>query len=186
MSFVGILTRPVVWGAVAAGLLALDAADLLDDAVGGAVQFAQTTMGDKAASPAAIEQTLLAAQDEARRYLPRYLAQAVRAPSDWDTRAVMVVLDPQQPQNAVWVENFQLAEGEDFEGVVTKAKAPGADAPSVETLSFSMDQIVDWAFVQNGTGFGYFTVRASLPYMPEAQAIVARNFLAETPLPTHW
>lgn len=186
MALFGFLARPAVWGVAAAGLLALDAADLLDDAVQTATDFAKPYVATQTASQATIETKILAAQQEARRYLPRYLAQAVRDPQDWDTRAVMVAVNPQDPNDRIWVENFELAGGDDFKGLVTQAKSAGDESPSVETMSFSMDQIVDWAFVQDGTGFGYFTVRASLPYMPKAQAVVTQNFLAETPLPTHW
>ena len=183
MSILKMFARPATWGGLAAVVLGLEMTGHLDTAVARVSSVVQALQGSGRDT---FETDIAAAQLTAQQYLPRYLAAAVRAPEDWELRALKVMLDPARPETAVWVETFDVAEGEAFTGRRILSKQPDGAAAETEDLTFTIDQIVDWAFVRDGTGFGYFTVHASLPYMPEAQAVVTRNFLAEQPLPSHW
>ena len=184
MAIAGLLGRPLLWGGMAAAVLGLEAAGMLDDLV---AEARVLTGVDEAPALALLQEDLQKAEDKARKSLPRYLAAAVRAPDTWDTRAVKVAMSGAGGQaEEVWVEAFELTEGDRFAGVLTNAATSVPDLDKGARIEFSMDQIVDWAFVQNGRGYGYFTVHASLPYMPAAQAAVTRNFLNARPLPSGW
>ncbi|MEC3860073.1 DUF2314 domain-containing protein [Mesobacterium sp. TK19101] len=178
-----IIGRPLVWGGLAGAVLVLDSAGLLDTMMAQASLIGGTS---QATSQEGMEQDVTVARDKAREYLPRYLAQAVRQPAQWETQAVLVELSANGATEQLWIEDFKPTEGEGFAGTLTNDAQMLPDLAAGARVEFSMGQIVDWAYVEKGVGFGYFTVHASLPYMPAAQAAVARNFLADRPLPSGW
>lgn len=183
MPFGAVFARPLLWGGLAAGVLMLDQAGLLDDLL----RDAGMSLGASAATPRhGMEEEVAAARETARKYLPRYLAQALRDPGTWETRAVLVTLRAGDAEETLWVEQFALAGGDLFEGVLTNDAQVLADHPQGTRVRFAMEQITDWSYVQDGTGYGYFTVHASLPYMSEAHAAVTRSFLHAVPLPKGW
>jgi len=178
-----VIGRPLLWGGLAGAVLVLDSAGLLDTMM---ARAGLTGSGAQTPSQAGMEQEVTRAKDKAREYLPRYLAQAVRHPAQWDAQAVLVEISANGATEQLWVEDFAPTEGRGFAGTLTNDAHVLPDLAAGTKLDFTMEQIVDWAYVEKGVGFGYFTVHASLPYMPVAQAAVTRNFLADRPLPSGW
>ena len=179
-----IIGRPLLWGGLAGAVLVLDSAGLLDTMMAQAGLL--TGSGAQTPSQAGMEQEVARAKDKARDYLPRYLAQAVRHPAQWDAQAVLVEISANGATEQLWVEDFAPTKGRGFAGTLTNDAHVLPDLAGGATVDFTMEQIVDWAYVEKGVGFGYFTVHASLPYMPAAQAAVTPKFLADRPLPSGW
>ncbi|MCB1332394.1 MAG: DUF2314 domain-containing protein [Roseivivax sp.] len=175
MSILSLLGKPLVWGAAAAAVLLLEQTGHL-----GAV-MQQVGLGSPAHAAVAgdpAQDRIAQAERDAQSTLPRFVAELTRGGQAWDLNAVRVRVG----SGDVWIENIALIGNDMLRGMPSAGQEGLPNAP----MQVAMADVIDWAFVKNGQGYGYYTVHASLEALPPAQAAVARSFLADRPLPQGW
>lgn len=157
----------------------------------GAFGFSEKAVADAQDSNvvgvAADDPTMTAAIQEAQKHLPRFLEKLQTSPETWQNPALKVALEGAGGAiEHIWVTGFQEVSPLKFEGRLDNepVNLPGLSAG--DTVEFTADQISDWSFLENGRGYGFYTVRALLDTIPEAQAEQMRAFLSEEPLPEGW
>lgn len=136
---------------------------------------------------AADDPTMTAAIQEAKKHLPRFLEKLQTSPETWQNPALKVGLEGAGGAiEHIWVTGFQEVSPLKFEGYLNNepVNLPGLSAGDM--VEFTADQISDWSFLENGRGYGFYTVRALLDTLPAAQAEQMRAFLSEEPLPEGW
>lgn len=174
--------RSVFFGGLAAAVLALNHFGLLDTMI--AQAGLSTEVEQEAFS--ADHPLFIEAEAEAKRYLPRFIAKAVKNPADWESAAVKVDFVDGALEQTLWVENFTKVQGDLFAGTLVNGSQQLTDMPAGKEVTFRKAQIADWSFVHEGQGYGYFSVHAELPVMTDARAKIMQSFLADAPVPKGW
>lgn len=183
MPFSFLFARPFLWGGLAAAVLVADHYGQIDRAL---ALYKGTQTAQPLQTRAQYEADLIFAQTQAEKFLPRFLAQSFHPANSWETRAVLVSFASGETKEELWVEGFAPAESTKLTGRLSQPSAVLSDLAAGEDVTFDLADIVDWSFVKEGRGYGYFTIHAGLPYMPTSQAEVTRDFLHERPLPSGW
>lgn len=115
-----------------------------------------------------------------------FLAEAADAPESWSDVTVKVALQGARQIENIWISNFERLDETLSIGLLANDPVDMPGSAAGDPVEFRRDQIVDWAFVENARGYGFYTVRALLPRMEPEQAAAMESFLAEDPLPAGW
>ncbi len=132
------------------------------------------------------DQAMAEAQRSAIATLATFMDAAETVPDSWEMATIKVALEGSEQIENIWVSDFRHLEGARFVGKLGNdpVNLPGLKAG--DEVEFTYGQINDWAFIENGRGYGFYSVRAMLPMMEEAQANGMREFLSADPLPAGW
>ncbi len=129
---------------------------------------------------------LAQARKRAQRELPTFLKIAKADPVGWQLAALKIALPTDTGSAPVWVDDFTRLRGQTYEGRVM-TDAPALPALGIgDRVTFSFDQVDDFAFVEGGVGYGFYSLRAILPLMSDSQAAQTGGFLSGDPLPGYW
>ncbi len=126
------------------------------------------------------------ARTAARIHLPKFLEMADSNPAGWENVTVKVALQGETMVENIWVTDFSETTPGQYQARL--ANHP-TDLPGLnlgDRVTFSDEQINDWAFVSEGRGYGYYSVRALMPHVSEEEAEMMQAFLAEDPVPAGW
>ncbi|WP_425090987.1 DUF2314 domain-containing protein [Tropicimonas sp. S265A] len=126
------------------------------------------------------------AVEEARATLPLFLEHASTEPAGWENVAIKVALQADGPVENIWVGSFKPLEDGSFIGQLDNDPVYLGDLKAGSEVQFRYDQIVDWAFVEQGVGYGFYSVRALVGAMSEEQAAAVEAFLAPGKVPATW
>lgn len=126
------------------------------------------------------------ARKTAQRELPTFLKIAKADPLGWELAALKVSLPTQNSFEHIWVENFSRLQGQTYEGYLMNEPIDLQGLGIGDMVTFSFDQVDDFAFIEGGEGYGFYALRAMLPYMTPEQAAENGGFLSAEPLPDYW
>lgn len=121
----------------------------------------------------------------ARESLPSFLSRASLAPEGWSNLGLEIGVPATGGTEHVWVSDFSSTGAGRFEARLANDPV-GFEGQVGDRIRFDQDQISDWAFVSGGRGYGFYSVRALLPGMAEAQRKSVQVFLSPRPLPWGW
>lgn len=126
------------------------------------------------------------ARADARAALPRFLEAAAEKPADWENVTLKVAFEGATMIENIWVSDFHPTEGENFEAVLANEPVDLPGLHAGDRVTFHYSQIGDWAFIQSGKGYGFYSVRAMKDQMSEEQIAAVDEFLSADPLPSGW
>jgi len=130
---------------------------------------------------------ILAAHTEARSELPTFLKIVRSGPAHWQGVALKVALPTGSDSYAhVWITEFTRINGTRYEGVLGNVAGGLTNLRAGDRVAFTDDQIDDFGFVEDGMGYGFYSTRAMLPLLSDAQTASYRRFLSPDPLPSYW
>ncbi len=184
MAFGFPVRRVVLWGGLATAIFIGQQVGFLPsranpkvDSTGAENNVLQVHNEDKA---------IAEARDAAIAHLGRFLEQAANPPESWEMTTIKVALQGSKQIENIWVSDFRRLADDQYIGKLgnNPVNLPGLKAG--DAVEFTYAQINDWAFVEGGKGYGFYSVRAMLPMMEEDQANGVRGFLAPEPLPAGW
>ncbi len=127
-----------------------------------------------------------ASRIEARKYLSRFLDEAKSPPSSWQTVTLKAALQGETTVENIWISDFRETTPGTFEGLLANDPVDLPGKAAGDRVTFTQDQIVDWAYVEGGRGYGFFSAHALLGKVSAEEAAGMRAFLAETPVPPGW
>lgn len=171
--------RVLFWAAVAIGASVVQSTGFTN---ANQNETAETGVVLQPGDNAAIED----ARREARRELPTFLKIAKSGAERWDGVSLKVAIPVGDSFEHIWITEFSRANGTGYEGRVSNPPKGHSDLQSGDRIEFVYDQIDDFGFVQDGMGYGFFSVRAILPMLDRTQAASYRSFLSTDPLPSYW
>ena len=175
--------RVVFWGGLATAIYVAQGLGL----IGGSSDSLASFEGDKnvievpEGAP-----NMEAARAEARATLPTFLAKAAVKPATWENVTIKVALQADGPVENIWVSDFQKLEGDRYAGRLANDPVYLGALKAGDPVDFTDAQIVDWAYVENGVGYGFYSVHALLGSMSEDQVAAAKAFLAPAKVPATW
>ncbi|MFD1158017.1 YegJ family protein [Roseovarius aestuarii] len=178
------IKRMIFWGGLAAVIWAGQQMGLLSSSQSAAV--AGTNSSNNVIQVPTADQSMQEALETARASLPTFLEAAANAPASWQTVTIKVALEGETQIENIWVADFHQDGADQYRGRLSNDPVDLPGMKAGDEVQFSYAQIKDWAFVEDGRGYGFYSVRAMLPMMDEAQANGMRAFLAEDPLPKGW
>lgn len=126
------------------------------------------------------------AEAEARATLDGFLARRAQAGAGWRAVSMKIALRHDGLEEQVWVGDFQALGAGRFRGLLKGDPVSRPGLATGDLIYFERDEIVDWAFFEGGTGYGFYTLRALIPTMTEEQAAVVGAVLSPAPLPQDW
>ncbi len=176
--------RMMFWGGLAAVAWVAQQMGLLSPNQSTAV--AGTTADNNVMQVATEDTSMQDAVATAQASLPTFLEAAANAPASWQTVTVKVALEGETQIENIWISDFRKDGDDQYRGLLGNDPVDLPGMKAGDEVQFSYAQIRDWAFVEEGKGYGFYTVRAMLPMMDEAQADGMRAFLAADPLPKGW
>ncbi|MDJ0827674.1 MAG: DUF2314 domain-containing protein [Rhodobacter sp.] len=132
------------------------------------------------------DQTIEEAVRQARQSLPAFLERAESAPSGWEMVSLKVALEGDTMVENIWVSDFQRPGFEIFTGRLANDPVDLPGLKAGDLVKFSYDQISDWAFVENGRGYGFYTTRVLTEGISEEELAMMNAFLSPDPVPTGW
>ena len=129
---------------------------------------------------------IIQATELARVNLDQFLAASANPPASWSNLSIKVALQSSGPVENIWLSNFgPLNDGRWAGDLSNKPQyLPGLNLG--DRVEFEHAKIVDWAFIENGKGYGFYSVRALLDEVVEEERAGLIAFLAEPPLPASW
>jgi uncharacterized protein YegJ (DUF2314 family) len=130
---------------------------------------------------------MIAAKDAARASLPTFLALVSAGDTNgWDNIAIKAALGGSDMIENIWISDFaDLGDGR-FSGRLDNDPMNLKGLTAGDEVTFDRDQIVDWAFFQDGKGYGFYSVRALMPIMADDQKVQIAAFMASDPIPPEW
>ena len=178
------LKRVFFWGGLALAVWIGQQTGVLGSKESFAVQGA--TEDNNVVIVATEDEAMTQAQASAQKTLPKFLIVAQTAPADWQASTLKVALQGGTQIENIWVSNFKALSERSFEAVLGNdpVDLPGLQAG--DRVTFNYEQIVDWAFVKEGKGYGFYSVRAILPMMEGQQREGMVAFLSTQPEPPIW
>jgi uncharacterized protein YegJ (DUF2314 family) len=124
------------------------------------------------------------ARARAEASLPQFLAHA--ASGDLEQPMLKVAFPTPAGAEHIWVTEFSESGDGRFLGLLSNEPVGMEGYHLGSRVSFARDQISDWSFMENGTGYGFYSVRALVPHMSEEQQVAVAAFLSADPLPQGW
>jgi len=178
------LKRVFLWGGLALAVWIGQQTGVLGAKESFAVQGA--TKDNNVVMVATEDEAMTQAQASAQKTLPKFLTVVQAASTDWQTATLKVALQGETQIENIWVSNFKALSEHGFEAVLSNdpVDLPGLQAG--DRVKFNYAQIVDWAFVKEGKGYGFYSVRAILPMMEDQQREGMVAFLSTQPTPPIW
>ena len=131
-----------------------------------------------------------AAIAEARSTLDLFLTHAKPGDPRYQDVSVKVAFPTTRPGSTaghehIWVSPFEIGTNE-YVGALANEPRGLSGLSLGSKVRFTKDMISDWSVVQDGVGYGYYTVRVMLPQLPKDQAAGLRDFLSKDPVPAAW
>lgn len=120
-----------------------------------------------------------AAMDEARKTLPYFWATkkvAAANTSDFDLKVGLPT--PDGSKEHIWVNNVERR-GTEISGVLANNPADLGDLKFGQTVTFTKEQISDWAFMRDGKLYGHYTTRVMFSMMSKEEATYVKSLLGE-------
>lgn len=124
------------------------------------------------------------ARASAEASLPQFLEHA--AAGQLEQPLLKVAFSTVNGLEHIWVEEFAAAETGGFYGYLANEPVAIEGASYGSRVEFTRLMISDWAFTENGRGYGFFTVRAILPGMDAQTRAQTVAFLSPDPVPEGW
>lgn len=175
--------RVAFWGGLAAVVYVAQALGFL----GGGNEVSAAFNDDNNFVEVAEDDALINASiEDARKTLPVFLEHAASAPESWSNVALKAALQADGPVENIWISGFQATDTGSFVGRLDNDPVYLGDLTAGSVVEFGYDQIVDWAFVENGVGYGFYSVRALVGSMTDEQAEALSAFLAPGTVPATW
>ncbi len=174
--------RVLFWGGVAA--------------IAYVLQLTGVGSSDKTTDLAASDDNVVMVQEDdpkmalaetlAKKHLAKFLSVAESAPASWEDASVKVAMQAEGGIENIWVGEFQKIDGTTYRGRLANEPVCIPGLHLGDMVTFSQAQIGDWAYVENGKGYGYYSVRALMDRMPQEQVEMMTAFLSPNPVPTGW
>ena len=124
------------------------------------------------------DQAMIAAIAHAQDTLDTFLALVDRPPAGIESFALKVAITDNVQTEHFWITPFHR-EGDAFAGTIGNTPMLVSNVTEGQEYRFPRADISDWGYMQDGKLHGYFTLRALLPYMAEAEAAQYRALLAD-------
>lgn len=154
--------------------------------LGGYLASNKVSVEDNTIMVAEDDQEMVASQDLAKASLDKYFAYLATNPSGVSTANIKVGIQGDAYIEQIWVSSAKSTDGENFIGFLGNDPEQLSGLKAGEKVDFVKGQITDWSFIKDGKGYGFYSVRALLPKLPETEAEGLKKFLSEDPLPDFW
>ncbi|WP_299352943.1 DUF2314 domain-containing protein [uncultured Shimia sp.] len=184
MSFKFPIKRVAFWGGLALAVWVGQQTGIIGS--GANTQVSGTNAQNNVMQVHEADEAMLKAQADAKQGLPTFLKAAETPPADWENVSIKVAMQGENQIENIWVMGFQNIEGTQYSGVLGNDPIDMPGLKAGDRVTFDYDQINDWAYIENGTGYGFYSVRAMLPMMDQDQAAGVMAFLSKDPMPTSW
>ena len=137
----------------------------------------------------AMAESLHASKGKAERHLDAFLdvEKLVSGPD----ATVKIRIKTESGSEHIWVSDlsptkFIGRKPIEFTGLLSNKPEDIAGMELGDQIAFSRFVIEDWGLVVEGRGYGFYSVRALLPYLPEEEAVPLNAFLMPSALPDDW
>ncbi|MFO1169610.1 MAG: DUF2314 domain-containing protein [Hyphomicrobiaceae bacterium] len=124
------------------------------------------------------DQTMVAAIAHAQETLDGFLALVDNPPAGIERFSLKVAITDGGQTEHFWITPFHR-EGTEFAGTISNTPELVGNVTEGQEYRFPRADISDWGYMQEGKLHGYYTLRALLPYMAEAEAAQYKAMLAD-------
>ena len=142
------------------------------------LSLASVSAEDKIINVPNSDQTMVAAIAHAQETLDTFLALVDNPPAGIESFSLKVAITDGSQTEHFWITPFHR-EGEAFSGTISNTPELVGNVTEGREYRFPRADISDWGYMQDGKLHGYFTLRALLPYMAQAEAAQYRALLAD-------